>query len=488
MPGRRTRGGTAFCPGPRSAFCPASGAPEGVHPGDPVLASLRLMFLSPRTVLALLVVLGCGGCSVARPSPAPVPPVTSPGPSRHILPNGIPVIVQEHRTSDVVAVQLWVRAGGRDEAATELGLAHYLEHMLFKGTATRPPGYVERDVEGVGGRINAGTSWDYTFYHTVLPARQAAAGIEMLADVAVNASLEASLLEAEKQVVLEEMRLNEDNPQRFLGRQLFAAAYEGHPYGRPVIGRPELITALTRDTLLAFYRRHYTPEMFSLVVVGAVSTDEMLRVARNTLGRLPRGGASRLPPPPPAALRPVRLELARPIAQAHLGLAWQAPKLDHAETPALDLLMSILGRRSKGSRLAASLRERQGIVSAITGDLRAMEGGGLASVTAQLPAENLARAEGEILAELRRVRDEGVTAIELRRAITAAEVEHEFQRETAEGRARAYGQAETVWRLDEEMIYIGRIRSVTAAQVQAAARRYLDLERYVRIALVPSRP
>ena len=161
----------------------------------------------------------------------------------------MPVIIQEHRASDVVALQLWVRAGGRDEAAAELGLAHYLEHMLFKGTATRPPGFIERDVEGVGGRINAGTSWDYTFYHTVLPARQAVAGIEMLADVGVNASLEAELLEAEKQVVLEEMRLNEDSPRRFLVRQLFASAYEGHPYGRPVIGRPELITALSRDTL-----------------------------------------------------------------------------------------------------------------------------------------------------------------------------------------------------------------------------------------------
>jgi zinc protease len=441
-----------------------------------------------RTVLALLVVAACGACSVARPAPASPPPASTWVPARHVLPNGIPVIIQEHRASDVVALQLWVRAGGRDEAPAELGLAHYLEHMLFKGTATRPPGYVERDIEGVGGRINAGTSWDFTFYHTVLPARQAAHAIEMLADVAVNASLEASLLEAEKQVVLEEIRLNEDTPQRFLRRQLFAAAYEGHPYGRPVIGRPELITALTRETLLAFYRRHYVPETFSLVVVGAVNPDEVLRVARATLGRLPRGGAGRLPPPPPPALQPVRLELTRPVAQAHLGLAWQAPRLDHAETPALDLLMSILGRRSKGSRLAASLRERQSIVSAISGGLSAMEGGGLVTVTAQLPPEHLDRAEAEILSELRRVREEGVTAVELKRAITAAEVEHEFGRETVEGRARAYGQAETVWRLEEELIYVDRIRSVTAAQIQAAARRYLDLERYVRVTLVPPRP
>jgi zinc protease len=433
----------------------------------------------------VLLLMVSAGCSAPRPSSRPaVPP---PGPARHVLPNGIPVIIQEHRASDVVAVQLWVRAGGRDEAAAELGLAHYLEHMLFKGTATRPPGFVEREVEGVGGRINAGTSWDYTFYHTVLPARQVVAAIEMMADVGVNASLEAGLLEAEKQVVLEEMRLNDDSPRRFLVRQLFTSAYEGHPYGRPVIGRAELITALSRETLVSFYRRHYVPEMFALVVVGAVNPDEVLRAARATLGALPRSGAGRLPPPPPPAPRSVHLETVRPGSHAQLGLAWQAPRVDHADTPALDLLMSILGR-TKASRLVASLRERQGLVSSINSGLSAMEGAGLIMITAQLEPAQVPRAEAEILGEIRRVREGGVTPMELKRAITAAEVDHEFSTETAEGRARAYGQAETIWRLEEELVYVDRIRSVTAAQVQAVARRYLDPERYVRVALVPPRP
>jgi zinc protease len=454
-------------------------------------------------VMLLLVMTVSGGCIASRPSSRPVG--GPPSPVRHVLPNGIPVIIQEHRASDVVAVQLWVRAGGRDEAASELGLAHYLEHMLFKGTATRPPGFVEREVEGVGGRINA--SYNCVDRHLAQYKNKAAivyvpepehephqaityqelyVRVNEMADVGVNASLEASLLEAEKQVVLEEMRLNDDSPRRFLVRQLFAAAYDGHPYGRPVIGRAELITALTRETLVSFYRRHYVPEMFTLVVVGAVDPHEVLRVARATLGTLPRSGAGRLPPPPAAALHPVRQETVRPGAQAQLGLAWQAPRLDHADTPALDLLMSILGR-TKASRLVASLRERQGLVSSINSSLSAMEGAGLVMITAQLEVAQLPRAEAEILGELRRVRDGGVTSTELKRAITAAEVDHEFSTETAEGRARSYGQAETIWRLEEELVYVDRIRSVTAAQIQAVARRYLDPERYVRIALVPPR-
>jgi len=207
------------------------------------------MSLAVRLSAALLVIVVGGGCSASRASSRPA--ALTPRPVRYLLPNGMPVIIQEHRTSDVVAVQLWVRAGSRDEAAAELWLAHYLEHMLFKGTPTRPPGSVEREVEGVGGRINAGTSWNYTFYHAVLPARHVASAIEVMADVGVNAGLEASLLEAEKGVVLEEIRLNYDSPRRFLVQRLFAAAYEGHPYGRPVIGEADRVSALERDTLVS---------------------------------------------------------------------------------------------------------------------------------------------------------------------------------------------------------------------------------------------
>src|SRR5512132_1202581 len=331
------------------------------------------MFLAVRTWLALLVIMVCGGCRALRPSPRPAAQV--PGPTRHILPNGIPVIIQEHRASDVVALQLWVRAGGRDEAVAELGLAHYLEHMLFKGTSTRPPGFIERDVEGVGGRINAGTSWDYTFYHTVLPARRAVAGIEMLADIVVDASLDANLLEQEKHVVLEEMRRADDSPRGFLFRRLYALAFDGHPYGRPVIGTPELIQGLTRETLVGFYRRLYVPEALSLVVVGAVDREEVLRVAEASLGRLPPTGRWRLPAAPVAELRSQRAEITRAGASSYLGMAWLAPRLDHADTPALDLLISILGG-TRSSRLVEALRERLGIAQAISAAFTAMAAAG----------------------------------------------------------------------------------------------------------------
>ena len=176
------------------------GAPlEGVRhsarrpPCDSLTPAMRWI---PGISLAFgLSVLGLVACSTATQVKSLAAPEV---PTRYVLHNGVRVLIQEYPSSEAVAVQLWVRAGGRDEAPTELGLAHYLEHMLFKGTTTRSKGFVDRDVEGVGGRMNAGTSHDYTFYHAVLPASRAVPTIEMLTDISVNSILDETELELEK--------------------------------------------------------------------------------------------------------------------------------------------------------------------------------------------------------------------------------------------------------------------------------------------------
>ena len=433
--------------------------------------------------LAAVAVLMAVGCAVV---PTRTPPVVGlPKPVRHVLPNGVRVIVQEHRASDVVALQLWVRAGGRDEAANELGLAHYLEHMLFKGTTSRPTGFIDRDVEGAGGRMNAGTSLDYTYYHMVLPVARTMAAVDLLADISVNASLETAVLDAEKRVVLEEMRLSEDNPRRFLSRRLQEALFEGHPYGRPVIGTPDLVRGLTRETLLTFYRRLYAPEAFTLVVVGPVNPSEVIARARTTLGRIPRSGSMPLPAPVPPPLRPRNVEVPRPGTQAYLAMGWHGPRIDHADVAAVDLLVTILGQ-TRSSRLTRTIRDELGLVTSINSGYWAMQAAGAVSVTAQMDPKNLARVETEIRGQIERIREQGVTDAERRRAITAAEAQHEFGNETAEGRAQALGRAETVWRLEDELAYLDRVRSVTGAQIQAAAQRYLDPARYVRVTFVPA--
>ena len=468
-----------------AAFCPGRGQPwRLVRPASRREACGRLanlMFATTRIALALLVIVLSTACSssISPSIPRAMPPL------RHVLANGVRVVIQEHHSSEVVALQLWVRAGGRDEAASELGLAHYLEHMLFKGTAARPTGFIDSEVEGVGGRMNAGTSLDYTYYHMVLPASRAVAGIETLADISVNATLDTQALDTEKRVVLEEMRFGEDNPSRFLVRQLYAAAFSAHPYGRPVIGQPEIIQGLTREQLLAFYRRYYVPDAFTLVIVGAVRREEVLAAATRSFGALPRVSSPRLPVPPVRDTRDTRIEIARPVSHTYLALGWLAPSIDHADTPAVDLAVSILGQ-TRGSRLPQALREQLGIVNTISTGYSALEGAGLVNVTAQLDPRNLGRAEAAILAEVERLGTDGATEAERRRAVLTAEARRAFLVETVEGRAWAFGQAETTWRIEDELAYLDRLRSVTSEQVREAARRYLDPSRYARVVFVPA--
>jgi zinc protease len=384
----------------------------------------------------------------------------------------------------VAALYLWVGVGGRDEAPEERGFSHLVEHMLFKGTESLGPGFVDQEVEAYGGRSNAGTSYDYTFYYVMLPASRAARGIEVLADMAFNSVFDPAEVAREREVVFEEMRLGEDNPRSSLGRRLYNLAFGGHPYGFPVLGDPAALRAATRESLRAFYKRHYVPENMTLVVVGAVDPAEVGAAARRTFGAVAATGRARaMPPAPPTLDGQTRLVVERPERQAWLGLGWMAPPLGHADTPTVDVLAHILGG-SRSSRLNQALRERARLVSSISAGYWALERGGLLTVTAQSEPGVQERVETEILAQVRRIQGERVSPDELERAVTATEAEHVFSRESVEGLARAYGRAETIWSLEEDRRYLERVRAVTREGVQAAAWRYLDAP-YARLALVP---
>ncbi len=437
--------------------------------------------MSARGRLVLVLVLLAGCASGAAGSRAAV----SSRPTREVLPNGVVLIAQEHRASDVVALQLWMRVGGRDETADELGLSHYLEHMLFKGTPTRPPGSIDALIEGLGGTSNAFTSQDYTHFDVVLPAPHMRAGIELLADIAVNASFEQRELDAERKVVFEEMRLTEDNPDRFMVRRLYEVGYAPHPYGRPLLGTEQLIGALTRDRLNAYYKKFYVPGDMVLVAVGAVKSADVRDAVVATFGRL----SGSPPPRPPSASPPTlaggrRDDIRRSEQQAYLGLGWRTAATNEPDVYAVDLLTYILGD-SPSSRLSQRLRDQDRLVFAIEAAYGAWERAGLTTVVARLDPANLARAEATILEVIQRVKAEGVTEAERQRAIITAESNYAFDIETAEGLAKTYGQAETTWTLDDEIAYLSRLRKITAAQIQAVARKYFADDNYARVRFLP---
>jgi zinc protease len=406
-------------------------------------------------------------------------------PRRLRLDNELTVILAEHRGADVVAVQLWVRAGARDERDDQAGLSHFLEHLLFKGTPTRGPGEIDRTISALGGEMNAATSQDFTYYHVVLPARHLTTALDVIADAAMNAVFDPAELERERLVVLEEIRRSRDNPGGYLWRILTREHFAGHPYGLDVLGTPESIGAAPRERIVDYYRHRYAPGNAAVVVAGNVDPAEALAQVQKTFG----GWERRPVPDRPLVVAPGlgevrRARESRTLQQSYLGMAWRAPIVPDPDVYAMDLLSSVLGR-GRTSRLYQEVKERRGLVSTIGASFYIQREAGTLTVTARSNAAEAGEVEAAVLAEAARLRAEPVEGAELARALTGVEAGYAFGHETAEGLAYSYGMAETVWTLEFELGYLDAVRQVTRERLRDAAARHLVPDRFTAALLHP---
>jgi zinc protease len=440
----------------------------------------------PRAAAALAVgLLALASCAPATPGRAGAPAVGLAPPVRQTLPNGLRLIAQDHRASDVVAIYMIVGTGVRYEQPDQLGFAHFQEHMLFKGTDRFGPGYIDRFVEGTGGRSNALTSFDYTMFFLILPAEELEAGLALLADMAFRSTFAPAEIDREREVIFEEAKIEQDNPRTAIIRQLYGLVFGANPYGRPVLGTRPTLQRADQKLLRAFNARYYTPENMTVVVVGPVEARAVRAAVDRTFGRPPATGYTGAPAPAPSPLTGrVARTVERPEQQALLAMGWQAPRADSVESFAMDLLSNVLAA-TDSSRLARKLRDEERLVTGINMAYAALEGGGILSLRCDLEAADLAKVEARVIEEIKRIQDEGITEDERVLAVTKAESEHAFQNETSEGLAYAYGIAETTWKLEEELRYLQTLRAVTRDQIRDAARRYLSTTAYARIAFLP---
>ena len=207
-----------------------------------------------------------------------------PGLNKTRLSNGLTAIVKENHRAPVVAVQVWVQAGSVYETEGERGITHLIEHMIFKGTEKRGPGEVAKEIESVGGSINAYTSLDYTVYHCVVPKQFLDNALDVLSDAVFHSSFDPEELGREKKVVLEEIRMRDDRPRSRLSSLLMETAYKAHPYGLPVIGYPETVESFGRKDILTYMERRYRPSQITVVVVGDVGVSQALAGIQDTFG------------------------------------------------------------------------------------------------------------------------------------------------------------------------------------------------------------
>jgi len=401
------------------------------------------------------------------------------------LDNGLRLLLCPTQLAPVVEVQVWADVGSADERADEAGLAHFHEHMLFKGTGRRGLGEIAGEIEGAGGRINAYTSFDVTVYHATLPAAEVALGIDVLADAVVDSTFDPQEITREIEVVLEEIRSSEDSPGSVVGNALCATAFRQHPYRAPILGTHESVASFDRDRVRHFFEHWYTPDRLCVVAAGDFDPNAVREQVRASFGSLPAGTARRERPCEPAQDSPRTAVLARPFERVNVELATPAVGLGHPDTPLLDLLAYTLGN-GDSSRLVRAVREREGLADRIDASCYTPLDPGLFSLGYETDPERALPALEATVRELERARAEPVSVDELEKARANFLASEDFERESVTGLAQKAGSfLHLAGDVSAEERYLDGVRSATPADLQRVAREHLAPERLTVAAVVP---
>jgi zinc protease len=415
--------------------------------------------------------------------------VTSERPATFTLANGMQVVViPDHRTP-VVTQMIWYKVGSADETPGKSGLAHFLEHLMFKGTAAHPAGEFSQTVLRIGGNENAFTSTDYTGYFQRVPREQLPRMMEFEADRMTGLVLKDENVLPERDVVLEEynMRLA-NNPDARLSEQVMAALYLNHPYGRPVIGWRQEIEKLSREDALEFYKRFYAPNNATLVIAGDVDDNEIRPLVERTFGQIapqPAIPPRRMRPqePVPAAPRTVTLSdprVEQPVVRRYY-LVPSATTAAAGESPALDVLAQLMGGGSNSYLYRALVIDRPLAISADASyQGTALDDTQFTISASPKPGVEFAEVEHAIDGVIADVAQNAVRAEDLERVKTQLISAAIYAQDNQASLARWYGAALTTGlSVDDVRSWPDRIRAVTAEEVRAAAQKWLDKKRSV---------
>ncbi len=411
------------------------------------------------------------------------------------LGNGLDVVVVSDRRAPVVTHMVWYRNGSADDPAGKSGIAHFLEHLMFKGTQRWPAGEFSKIVAGFGGQENAFTSYDYTAYFQRVPKEHLRAMMDYEADRMTGLSFDESVVGPERDVVLEERRMRVDSdPAAQLGEEFSASLFFHHPYGTPIIGWEHEIERLNRDDAFAYYQRFYTPENAILVVAGDTDAAEVRSLAEDTYGRIAARGAApvreRPIEPDPRASRRVQLNDPR-VQQPSLRSGWLTPTYTSGtaeEVFALELVAEILGGGTTSRlyrRLCAEDELAAGASAYFMGSM--VDRAAFQLSVSPRPGVAMATLESGLDAALAAFLADGPSELELARARTRLVAETVFARDNQASLARIFGSALAVGETVADVLaWPQRIEAVPREAVVEAARRYLRPDRSVTGLLLPA--
>jgi predicted Zn-dependent peptidase len=412
-------------------------------------------------------------------------------PTVHHIPNGLTIIV-EQMPIDAVNLNLWVKTGSAMEADTINGMAHFLEHIVFKGTKKLISGEFERRIEERGALTNAATSQDYTHYYITTAPQDFAELAPLQIDVVCNPSIPHDAFERERLVVLEEIRRSQDNPRRRIYRHIMETAFDYLPYRRPVLGPESIISQIQPQQMRDFHTHWYQPQSITAVAVGNLPVEELVEIIATEFNKNYQQPTNKptpiAPTPEPPFTEIVRQEIIdQTLQQARLVMIWRVPgliKLD--QTYALDIIAGILGH-GRTSRLVQDLREQQELVSSISVSNISNLLQGVFSISAKCNLENIATVEKAIAQHLRILHTEIVKESEISRIQQRVANQFIFGNETPSDRAGLYGYYQSlIGDLEPAFNYPQYIQSITATDLIQAVKNYLSPDAYGIVIVKPA--
>lgn len=406
------------------------------------------------------------------------------------LENGLTVIHQYIPATPVAVVDVWVRAGAIREPNNWSGMAHFLEHMIFKGTDQVLPGVFDQMVENWGGVTNAATSHDYAHFFITTAVPYLADTLPYLAELLLNASIPADEFSRERDVVLEEIRQAQDNPDWLGFQALMESVYECHPYSRPVLGTEMHLLKHSPEEMRSFHSCHYQPENMTVVIVGGVDRESALDMVEQSFQQFKAPSVwNQLVPKkivkPLTEIRRQELCLPR-LEQARLMMAWAGPGVEELGSAyGLDLLSALLGD-GRCSRLVKQLREEEQLVSNVSSSFSLQQESSLFTISAWLEPQHLQLVEGLICSRLAELHSSPMSEAELKRSKRLLCNDYAFSTESPGQLAGLYGYYNTIAEAEIAVTYPQQIQAFGALDLQQLAQQYLSPERYAVTILKPN--
>lgn len=396
------------------------------------------------------------------------------------LNDGQTVIIKEVHDNPIVIIDTWIKTGSINETDQNSGVAHFLEHLFFKGTTKHPTNEFDKILESKGAITNAATSKDYTHYYVLLPSKDVELAMELHADMLLHPLIPRKELEKERKVVLEEIAKDNDEPSNILYKNMNSILYKEHPYKREVIGKKEIIETIPREQILSFYDKWYNPQNMVTIIVGDINTDKALELVEKNFKPKNVQCAQKTPitkyKMDKKPIKQTQIKKALKVETGYMMIGFKGcENASVKDSYTLDLLATILGD-GKSSRLYRDIKEQKQLVSSIGAGHSSFKDNSIFYVNANYAPENVDKVKKEIFYEINKIKQEKINADEINKAKNIIERDTYYSRESISNIANEIGYSMIL--TDNPKYYseyIANMKKVTAKDLQEAAKKYLDL-------------